>query len=185
MTNLADTETELINQIINGSEEALSELYGKYGAKVHGISLYILKNEALAEEATQDTFLKIWDSAHRWNGNQGSISTWILAIARFTAIDIVRREHRHFGTADMDEEGERYPEQEDFIQTDNWDDAQLLQTLITQLPEEQLEAIELAFFKGLSHQEIATYLGQPLGTIKSRIRNGLHTLRGMWIMKTR
>jgi RNA polymerase sigma-70 factor, ECF subfamily len=178
------SETHLITRIVNRDEEALSQLYGEYGSKVHGISLYVLKNAALAEEATQDTFLKIWDNAHRWNGNQSSIITWILAIARFTAIDLVRREHRHFNMSDVDDEINVYADTTDFIHTDTWDEVQLLQSLIAQLPEEQNEAIELAFFMGMSHQEIASHLNQPLGTIKSRIRNGLHLLRGMWIMKT-
>ena len=183
MSNVPEYEITWINRIIDRDEQALSELYMEFGAQVHGISLYILKNEALAEEATQDTFLKIWDNAHQWNPDRSTLKTWICAIARFTAIDIVRREHRHYGTSEMDDEFVVHMDQFEPLNSE-WDTAQLLKSLIKQLPEEQIQAIELAFFMGMSHQEIALYLDEPLGTIKSRIRNGLQVLRSMWLMTT-
>jgi len=184
MGSVADREINLIDGIISRDEEALSALYQLYGAQVHGISLYILRNEALAEEATQDTFLKIWDNAHQWEPRRSSLTTWIYTIARFTAIDMVRREHRHFGSSEIDDDLHLYTDSLGTMGSD-WDNAQLLKSLISQLPEEQIQAIELAFFMGMSHQEIAFHLQQPLGTIKSRIRNGLHVLRSMWLMTTR
>lgn len=183
MSNIPEYEIAWIDRIIDRDEQALSELYMEFGAQVHGISLYILKNDALAEEATQDTFLKIWDNAHQWNPKRSTLKTWICAIARFTAIDIVRREHRHHGTSEIDDEFILHIDQFEPIDSE-WDTAQLLKSLIKQLPEEQIQAIELAFFMGMSHQEIALYLDEPLGTIKSRIRNGLQVLRGMWLMTT-
>lgn len=184
MTSVRDQDASLIARIISRDEQALSELYQQYGSKVYGIALYVLKNAALAEEATQDTFMKIWDTAQRWNSQQSQLGTWIMTIARFTAIDIVRRENRHSGMSDVDEETSLHADQNDAIHNDEWDDARLLQALITRLPEEQFQAIELAFFMGMSHQEIANHLSQPLGTIKSRIRNGLQMLRGLWVLKT-
>lgn len=183
MSNVPEYEINWIDRIIERDEQALSELYMEFGAQVHGISLYVLKNDALAEEATQDTFLKIWDNAHQWDPKRSTLKTWICAIARFTAIDIVRREHRHHGNSEVDDEFALHIDQFEPINSE-WDTAQLLKSLIKQLPEEQIQAIELAFFMGMSHQEIATHLDEPLGTIKSRIRNGLQVLRGMWLMTT-
>ena len=183
MSNVPEYEINWISRIIGRDEQALSDLYIEFSAQVHGISLYILKNAALAEEATQDTFLKIWDNAHHWDPNRSSLKTWISAIARFTAIDMVRRENRHFGNSEVDDEFAFYMDQFEPINSE-WDTAQLLKSLIKQLPEEQIQAIELAFFMGMSHQEIADHLSEPLGTIKSRIRNGLQVLRGMWLMTT-
>ncbi|MBC7814815.1 MAG: sigma-70 family RNA polymerase sigma factor [Burkholderiales bacterium] len=185
MSNPATSENQLITRIIERDEEALSELYTQYGAHVFGVALYILKNNALAEEATQDTFLKVWDSAQRWDNQQGNLKTWILTISRFTAIDILRREHRHFtDPREAFEESMLRIIQPNPTQSAEWDNATLLKSLIAQLPEEQIQAIELAFFMGMSHQEVATQLGEPLGTVKSRIRNGLQSLRGLWLMAT-
>jgi RNA polymerase sigma-70 factor, ECF subfamily len=183
MNTIVSHDTDLIARIIERDDMALSELYTEYAAQVHGISLYILKNAALAEEATQDTFLKIWDNAHRWDGKRSNLTTWICTIARFTAIDIVRREHRHFSHSEVDESIGFSVDQLSAVSSE-WDNAQHLNSLLRQLPQEQTQAIELAFFRGMSHQEIADHLCEPLGTIKSRIRNGLQVLRGMWLMTT-
>ena len=182
MTETAIADLRLINRILRRDETALSELYAHYGAQVFGITLHVLQNRALAEEATQDTFLKIWNSAHNWDAQRGNLSTWILTIARYTAIDVLRREQRQVAASavELDEMlvivgqpgGEAL-------------DGALMKSLIAQLPPDQIEAIELAFFKGMTHQEIAAYLRQPLGTIKSRIRSGLQMLRGIWLRETR
>lgn len=183
MSNTTTTENQLIARIIERDESALSELYTQYSAQVFGVALYILKNTSLAEEAAQDTFLKVWDSAHRWDEKQGNLKTWILTITRFTAIDILRREHRHFtDPREGFEEAMLRVVIPNATQSAEWDDAALLKSLIMRLPAEQIEAIELAFFMGMSHQEVATHLGEPLGTVKSRIRNGLQSLRGLWLM---
>src|SRR5215207_6387928 len=104
MINTPEYEINWMSLIVERDEQALSDLYIEYGAQVYGISLYILKNAALAEEATQDTFLKIWDNAHQWDPRRSNLKTWICSIARFTAIDIVRREHRHFNNTDVNDE---------------------------------------------------------------------------------
>lgn len=171
----------LIQRIIERDERALVELYSQFGAQVFGVALHVLQDHKLAEEVTQDTFLKIWNSAHNWDISRGTVSAWILTIARFTAIDVLRRERKHavyFGL----------PLDEFLTAIENTNGAEsgsevadMLRSMIAQLPPEQTEAIELAFLKGMTHNEIAAHLGEPLGTIKSRIRNGLQTLKGMWM----
>ena len=92
MTETAIADLRLINRILRRDETALSELYTQHGSQVFGITLHVLQDRTLAEEATQDTFLKIWNSAHNWDAERGKLSTWIFTIARYTAIDILRRE---------------------------------------------------------------------------------------------
>lgn len=174
----------LIQRIIDRDESALAELYSDYGTRVFGVALHVLQDSKLAEEVTQDTFLKIWANAHKWAIERGSISAWVLTIARYTAIDLLRRE-RHQSVnggqllmEPLDEMLLTLEYSESILDRQN---GEQLKTLIAQLPQEQVEAIELAFFKGMTHLEIANHLDQPLGTIKSRIRNGLKTLKGMWI----
>ncbi|MFN8528591.1 MAG: sigma-70 family RNA polymerase sigma factor [Anaerolineae bacterium] len=174
----------LIRRIIERDESALSELYTAFGARVFGVALHVLQDPKLAEEVTQDTFLKIWANAHKWMVERGSVSAWVLTIARYTAIDLLRRE-RH--QAVNGEQTALEPLDEMLITVEHSEmtfakqNADMLKALICQLPGEQIEAIELAFFKGMTHSEIADHLREPLGTIKSRIRNGLKTLKGMWI----
>jgi RNA polymerase sigma-70 factor (ECF subfamily) len=183
MSYQSDDDLQLITRIKDRDEDALSRLYTEYGSRVYGVALYILKDPTLAEEAAQDTFLKVWDSAHRWNSHQSKLSTWILTIARFAAIDIVRREHRHAGNSSIDDTDDYlFAVLDDAAHQDN---ARLLQSLMTSLPAEQFQAIELAFFRGMTHQEIAARLSQPLGTVKSRVRLGLQYLHGLWLLNTR
>lgn len=184
MTETAIADLRLINRILRRDETALSELYTQYGSQVFGITLHVLQDRTLAEEATQDTFLKIWNSAHKWDAERGKLSTWIFTIARYTAIDILRREVHQIAASAV--------ELDEMIQVAGQPghhndalDAELMKSLIARLPPEQIEAIELAFFKGMTHQEIAAHLRQPLGTIKSRIRGGLQMLRGIWLREMR
>lgn len=174
-------EVELMRRIAARDQQALSELYTQYGARVYGLCLRVLQVAALAEEATQDTFLKVWHQAYQWDPERGKLASWLLTIARYTAIDRLRKEKRQSPWAAVElEEVLNWIGQEGSVRPD-WMEGDFLRSLIQQLPDDQIEAIELAFFKGLSHTEIAAQLDQPLGTIKSRIRNGLQTLRGLWM----
>jgi RNA polymerase sigma-70 factor (ECF subfamily) len=178
-------DADLMRRIQSQDENALSELYDLYGSIVYGMAMRVLSNVPLAEEATQDTFMKVWREAESWDPERGKLVSWIITIARYTAIDHLRKEKRHdtthsvaledmlnfFGTPGMRDRNDIH-------------DSALLKSLIKQLPEQQIEAIELAFFQGMSHQDIADHLGEPLGTIKSRIRYGLQTLRGKWLQAT-
>jgi RNA polymerase sigma-70 factor, ECF subfamily len=177
-------ELLMMQRVVARDQQALTELYDRFAALIYGMALRVLQDPALAEEATQDTFMKVWRQAEEWNPERGKLVSWLLTIARFTAIDRLRKDKRQSpASVEMDEllhlaSGEGIPEQ-----TALFDDA-LIQRLLHQLPSEQVEAIECAFFRGMSHTEIAAHLKQPLGTVKSRIRDGLHTLRGLWLQAT-
>ncbi|MBK8024535.1 MAG: sigma-70 family RNA polymerase sigma factor [Chloroflexi bacterium] len=184
MADSSVADLRLINRILKGEEAALSELYVRYGAQVFAIALYVLGEQALAEEATQDTFLKIWHNAGKWDIERGELSTWIKTIARYAAIDVLRREKRQPATVALDlEEMLNLIGISDTPRSGESSEEELLKSLIAQLPSDQVEAIELAFFKGMTHNEIAVHLHQPLGTIKSRIRIGLQVLRGLWLQE--
>ncbi|QPC82332.1 sigma-70 family RNA polymerase sigma factor [Phototrophicus methaneseepsis] len=178
-------EIALMKRIKAQDENALSELYDLYGSYVYGMAMRVLQNVSLAEEATQDTFMKVWREANSWDPNRGKLVSWLMTIARYTAIDHLRREKRLqpdqsvamedmlnlLGTPGMRDRNDLH-------------DSALLKNLMQELPPQQIEAIELAFFQGMTHQDIADHLSEPLGTIKSRIRYGLQTLRGKWLQAT-
>lgn len=171
----------LIQRIIERDERALVELYNQYGAKVFGAALHVLQDHKLAEEAAQDTFLKVWNGANNWNVERGTVSAWIMTIARFTAIDILRRERKHTVYFGLPLEEFLVAIDEHPTSDSNGETSAALRALIDQLPPEQTQAIEMAFLKGMTHNAIAAYLNEPIGTIKSRIRNGMKTLKGMWM----
>ena len=175
-------DIELVRLIRQRNQHALSMLYDRYSAQVYGLAYRILSNKALAEEVTQDTFLKVWNHPERWDSNKGRFSSWLLTVARNTSIDLLRKERRQ-ATPDitpLDKIAE--PRAESGIPHDAQHmDGRMLRQLLSELPPEQATAIEMAFFRGLTHRELAEKLNLPLGTVKTRVRLGLQKLRAMWI----
>lgn len=157
-------------------QSALSELYDQFGRLVFSIALRVVQNPMLAEEITQDTFLKLWHQPASWDSQRGKFVSWLLTITRYTAIDRLRKEQRrplsHAVELDEVRLGRR-----GWIDDETWLDARLLRAHMRRLPPEQLEVIELAFFEGMTHSELAEHLGLPLGTVKTRIRLGLQKLK--------
>jgi len=174
-----------MKRVVNGDQAALAELYDLYADLVYGMALRVLNNQALAEEATQDTFLKLWHQASRWDAERGKLSNWILSIARYTAIDRLRKEKRQdpLDTVEITDLLERVGRPASFGGR-RWTDKQLLSELIQQLTPEQIEVLNLAYFGGLSQTEMAEKLDKPLGTVKSRVRSALQKLRGLWLAAT-
>ncbi len=178
MTNDPD-DLQLIQGVIRRDESAFLALYDRFSARVHALTLRILRNPVLAEEATQDTFMKLWGRAHAYMSDRGSLDVWLLTIARRTALDRLRFENRRpiIDHQDLDDGW--------FTQSDGA--VHLLETrwrslyfAVQSLPEEQRQVIELAYYQGLSQSEIAEFLGWPLGTVKSRMRTGMERLRSEW-----
>src|SRR5439155_6749164 len=140
------------------------------------------QNTVLAEEVTQDTFLKLWRYKAQWDPNKGNLKNWLLSITHFTAIDRLRRERRqpvlHPDSIEDIEDIESLP----IARSDSgWQDGIALRMLVAQLPREQASLIDLAFYRGMSHSEIAHELDIPLGTVKTRLRTGLQRLRELWL----
>jgi len=167
----------LLQRITDGDETALAVLFADYGAKVYGMAYTVLKNTSLAQEVAQDTFVQVWKNPAAWNPTKGQFSSWLLTVARYTAIDRLRREIRRTG---------QDVELHDEIASAENDDSLLRQlesnhvvTLLHHLPTEQRRVIELAYFQGMKHSEIAEFLQSPLGTVKTRLRLGLQKLKDL------
>ena len=175
-------DTLVMQRIIKQDQIALAELYDQYSALVYSMAMRVLQNKVLAEEATQDTFMKVWKQADRWDADKGKLVTWLLTLTRYTAIDRLRKEKRQTpSTAIGFDDLVDMIGKSSVVNQTGWADREVFQQILKQLPQEQINVIELGFFKGMSHTEIANHLDLPLGTVKSRIRQGLITLKGLWI----
>ncbi len=176
------TDEELLHQIARAQASALSSLYDRYGRLVYSLALRIVGNASSAEEITQDVFVQVWNNAASYQPELSKITTWLTSITRYRAIDQLRRRSARPDGYMVNEPledlilsagNEAVPE----VQVENRAEQQRLQQALTELPEEQRAVLVLAYFKGLSQPEMATYLGQPLGTVKTRVRLGLQKLR--------
>jgi RNA polymerase sigma-70 factor (ECF subfamily) len=159
-----------------GEAEALAELYDRFGRLAYGLALRIVRDPALAEDAVQEAFLTVWRSAARFSPERAKASTWILTFVHRRAVDLVRREERR--------RSEPLPEDEEAASAPATDEVAWLrlerervQEALRALPGPQRETIELAYYGGFTQSELAERLGQPLGTIKSRMFAGLGRLR--------
>jgi RNA polymerase sigma factor (sigma-70 family) len=169
------SDEALVLLAARSQQGALAELYDRYGRPAYGLALRVLRDEALAEDAVQEAFLAIWRTASRFVPERGKASTWILTLVHRRAVDLVRREERR--RADTLEHA---PEPSGGgVDEEAWLRLQRerVQDALRQLPDQQREAIELAYYGGFTQSELAERLGQPLGTIKSRMFMGLARLR--------
>lgn len=172
-------DEELLQAVAARNHDALMTLYRHYGNLVYGLALRVLRQPQLAEEITQDIFTKVWQRPERWNPAYGQFSSWLLTITRNAAIDRLRREERH-RTESYGTEYEQPPSTAHFVDEPLWYNGQLLRKLMIQLPAEQRNLIELAYFSGYTHSDLADRLELPLGTVKTRLRIGLQKLRKLW-----
>jgi len=173
-----DADRETLARIAAGELHALDELYDRYKTMAYSIAYRITNDPTLAEDVLQDAFLGAWRNAARYVEGRGSVKTWLLAIVHHRAIDAVRRRRQ---TAELPDNEAVPPAQ--FRAPDVWADvsasldADTVRGVLGVLSEPQREAIELAYFGGLTQQEIADRTGTPLGTVKSRMRLGLLAMR--------
>ena len=163
--------------LARSDEVALAELYDRYGRVAYGLALRVLRDEALAEDAVQEAFLAIWRGAARFIPERGKASTWILTLVHRRAVDLVRREQRR-RTEPLTEADERRATEARRPTTPGCgSSASACRRRSRSSPTTQREAIELAYYGGFTQSELAERLGQPLGTIKSRMFAGLTRLR--------
>lgn len=173
----ADRET--LARIVAGELDALDRLYDRYRTMAYAIALRITADPAAAEDVVQDAFLGVWRNAARYTEARASVKTWLLSIVHHRAIDVVRRRRPTSAIPDPDAAG---PTPLSFTMPDVWPevvgrlDAAVLRRALEGLNPRQREAIELAYWGGLTQVEIAERTGAPLGTVKSRMRLGLLTL---------
>jgi RNA polymerase sigma-70 factor (ECF subfamily) len=161
-------------------DAALGELYDRYGRLALGVAYRILGERGVAEDVVQEAFLNVWRKASGYQPGRGSVRTWLLTIVHNLAIDRRRGRHRREMTDVQIDEVEYSlgsDDEELFSTVSGAIEAEQVRRAIAELPAEQRQPIVLAYFGGLTHQEIAEQTGTPLGTVKSRMRLGLQKLR--------
>jgi RNA polymerase sigma-70 factor (ECF subfamily) len=169
------SDEALVALVARADDGALAELYDRFGHVAYGLALRIVRDPALTEDAVQEAFLAVWRSAARFVPERAKASTWILTLVHRRAVDIVRREEPR-----RTEPLEAAPQPSANLTEDEaWLRLQRtrVQEALRRLPDQQREALELAYFGGFTQSELADRLGEPLGTIKSRMFTGLTRLR--------
>lgn len=175
-------------RVAGGDTSAVALLYDRYGHAVYSLCLRIVRDAGGAEELTQEVFVRLWRSAGTFEPTRGRASTWLLRIAHNLALnEIRRRQSRPVMAADADWEQEAARISDPAADADPavsvWlrERASAIQAALRQLPEAQRVALQLAFYGGMSQAEIAAAIGDPLGTVKSRIRVGMQHLRELLV----
>lgn len=172
----------LLARVADGNREAFAELYDRFSAPLYGAAMQILRDAAEAQDVVQDAFLTLWEKATTFESSRGSAFSWAVTLVRNRAIDRVRmRRRRSELLADSVPEDLGYLTGRLQAGGDEsatlGDEARAVRAAVAALPPEQQRALELAFFGGLTQEEIARKLREPLGTVKARIRRGLMRLR--------
>ena len=171
--NGAADDMRLVARVRAGDQQALSELYDRYSKVVYGVALRILHDTGAAEDLLQDIFLQLWRKPDAFDSSRGSLAAWLAVIARHRSIDRLRQRRPEtdiedcviVSATDLRDETERSLVIEK------------VRVVMNEMSPDQRTAMEMAFFEGLTHTEIAEKTGEPLGTIKTRIRSGLQMLR--------
>lgn len=166
------SDEDLVSQIATGDRVALTTIYNRYATLVFSLVVRILGEGMSAEEATQDTFMSLWRRANHFSVERGRLLSWLLTIARNRAIDELRRTRSSGEHIELDDQTDSYQGLEEIslrrVQ---------VRRALSLLPSLQRQVIELAYYGGMTQQEIADHLHTPLGTIKTRMRLGLQRLR--------
>ena len=170
----AMSDWSLLERVVRKDESALSELYDRYSGLVFSEAKRILRDDSSAEEILQDLFYQIWQTASRFDPQRGSLPGWLVVVARNRAISKLRRK-----SGKADELPENAVDLRADLATSSTQNLLLekVRRVLSGLPDGQRAAIEFAYFEGMSHSEIAEKTGEPLGTIKTRIRSALETLK--------
>ena len=175
--NLADEE--VMQLVGEGDPRAFELIYDRHGGAAFSLAYRMVGTRVTAEDITQEAFLSIWRSRLRYDQSRGSVRTWVLGIVHNRAIDALRRgavNDRRRETVEAVEERYAAVERTE-VEAARRDEARSVRSALHSLPDEQRRAIELAYFGGFSHSQIAEMIGEPIGTVKGRMRLGLDKLR--------
>lgn len=175
---VAEAEVQLVQRLQRRDPQALAELYDRYGRLVYSLILRVVRDAGIAEDLVQETFLRIWNRVHNFDAAKGCIGPWLLAVARHRAIDYLRSaagRERHALEFEEADHPSLFIDMEQGILTS--DRARRAVAALQKLSANQRQAIELAYFEGLSQTEMAQRMGQPLGTVKTWVRTALKNLR--------
>ena len=169
------SDEQVLEAVGRGDDDALGVLYDRFGRLAYGLAFRILRDRALAEDAVQEAFLAVWRSADAYKRERAKPSTWILTVVHRRAVDLVRREQRRRGEPlEAAPEPASGPVDEDVTLRNR---RVAVQAALAELPGDQRQALELAYYGGLTQSELSERLGVPLGTVKSRMFAGLGRLR--------
>ncbi len=178
-------DEQLITLIANGEKDALEVFYNRYARPVFSLARYMLRDPSLAEEATQDVFLNLWLKAASYNPERGAPKSWFMSVAHHRIVDVIKSRNRRLQSSNSapHELLDLHP-----TTGDSTEDAahrniardEILEVL-GRLPEEQRRVLVMAYFEGYSQSEIASRLGEPLGTVKTRARLGIQKLRAAMV----
>jgi RNA polymerase sigma-70 factor (ECF subfamily) len=166
-------DAALISAIRSGDQSAMAALYDRYSSIVYSVALRVLADTGAAEDVLQDVFMQLWRNPGLFDPSRGSLGAWMAVIARNRAIDALRKRRPENDVEDV----VISVETDLAAEADRARAAEKVRSVLGSMPGPQRAALEMAYFEGLTHTEIAAKTGEPLGTIKTRIRAGLTTLR--------
>ena len=172
-TNAMTSDLALVTAIRSGNQGAMAALYDRYSSIVYSVALRVLQDTGAAEDVLQEIFMQLWRNPGAFDANRGNMAAWLAVISRHRAIDALRRRRPANNIEDLVVS----------VEPDLAGDADRTRTMdkvrgaLETMPSTQRSALEMAYFEGLTHVEIADKTGEPLGTIKTRIRAGLLSLR--------
>ena len=177
------SEIELLRRVGQGDRKSFEDLYDRFSGVLFSTALQILNDHREAEDVVQEVFVQIWDKAKLYDAARGKPLTWAMTLTRNKAIDRLRSAQRRYRLQDQVEKETKITNQIAFKDSSEeveiLEKSRLIRAAVLELSREQREAIELAFFSGLTQNEIAQELNQPLGTVKARIRRGMLRLKEM------
>jgi RNA polymerase sigma-70 factor, ECF subfamily len=175
---VAEGDADLVLRLQRRDPQALADLYDRYGRLVFSLILRVVRDTGIAEDLVQETFLRVWNRVQGFEAGKGTIGPWLLAVARNRAIDYLRSAGGRERNA-LELEDNIYPALASDMEQSilNSDRIRLVKAAMDKLSPNQRQAIELAYFEGLSQSEMAERMGQPLGTVKTWVRTALRSLR--------
>lgn len=171
-----DTDAELLARAATGDNDALQSLHRSHRAVAQGVALRVLRDAALAEDATQEGFLDLWRTAERFDAERSSVLGWLCVLVHRRSVDLARREARRHATDDQPTASDRASYTAEEIVILRYDQRRV-QRALRRLPQPQRELIEHAYWGGLTQHQLAERFGMPLGTVKSRTFQALRQLR--------
>lgn len=168
----------LLRSLQAGDQSALAALYDRYSGIAYGLALRITGDATAAEDVVQEAFVSVWKQAPRFDASRGQVRSWLLTIVHHRAVDVVRRRSSRPERALPDDASQIADhDAPPAVAAEMAMDARAVREAVRQIPEDQRRTVEMAYFEGLTHVEIAERMGVPLGTVKSRLRIALEKMR--------
>lgn len=183
MADVGFSDEELLRRIARRDPAALASLYDRYAPLVYGLARRIVRDEGQAEDLVQEVFLRVWNRPQVYDQGRGSFRAWLLSVAHHLAVDLIRRRRREVSYRESLTGSTETPDP--FEEALNEVNRANVRSLLDRLPSEQRQVVVLAYFEGLTQREIAERLGEPLGTVKTRLRLGIMKLRALYEMGAR